>query len=577
VTQCVVAKLADAASATSLKLASGATDVSAALGTAVGDVLADPTLSHNIPPSTLVSISDNLACTAPCTAAPPATASAIASATDLFDQIRSDWKSLFSRGGATSIASGAANAEAWKFRESMNAVQTPAINLVKDLGALVMGIDLYNDFKQGRTTVNTRGRGPGQFDTATPTTVANLNTVGCTLYSDVDTTIEATQPSDANFIGCRASYFTNVVGNVTTDWRHGFTITPSATEAGTFTYATRARKRTTTCPGNPCPFTSEALSNPFTGTLTTTTNSAGSITAVHATGDLAPTFADGGTTPVNDHTTWDISGTRTISGPHTELSSLTGSMAAYDNAGTLLGTLTVKDGKFSEIPVARDASFNEVKPGSPTAVALWGGAPDSVTLDLAWTTPAAEFEGVFSVGPTVWDLSGTERLPTAASISGALRNIAGGVTTEFLKGTFTATTSGFANQNSLVAASPTNFFTTSVAFVGTLTAPQRPVLKLTASASKKSYETDVAVVTLQYSALVGGTARTVIDVTASPDANGNVDFSLSEASSGLSMLWLHNATSADLKKGTEKIGTLSQADKRLTFSNGTFISLDVGL
>lgn len=585
VTQCVVNKLSDAASASTLKLSSGSTDVSAALKTAVTDVLADKGLNGGIDPSTLSAITNNLACTGSCTAAPPATASAIDSARNLFTQIKTDWQTLFSRGGATSIATGAANAEGWKFRQAMSSVQVPAANLVEDLGALLMGIELYNDYKAGRTASPSRGRAPGLVASGTPGAIANYNTVGCTLYQEIATTNEATSPANALFIGCRASYFTNIVGGgattVTTDWRHGFTITPpTAGASGDFSYTTRTRKRVTTCTAGvvPCPFTNDALqTNFYSGKVNASTDAAGAMTGFTATGDLAATFAQDGITLVNDHTNWNITGTRTIVGNHLESSALSGSMVAYDALGTVLGTLTVKDGKSSEIPVSRDAAFNEVKPGSPTAKADAGGSPDSASLDLVWATPTAEFEGVFSVEPTVWDTSGTDRLPTAVNFSGALRNIAGGITTEFFKGTFTATATGFASYNAMLPKSTSNFFSTAFTASGTLTAPNRPTLEVTASAGKKSYEPDVTAVTMQYRSLVAGQARVVVAIDVSRDATGNEDFKLSEATSGLSMSWAHKATSANLLKGSEVIGVVTRSDKLLTFSNGTVVSLEIGL
>ena len=588
VTQCVVGKLSDAASVSTLKLSNGTTDVSAALGAAVTDVLADATLRGNVAPGTLGSIQGNLACTAPCTAAPPATASAIDSARNLFTQIKSDWQTLFSRGGASSIATGAANAEGWKFRQAMNGVQVPASMLVKDLGALLMAVDLYNDYKAGRTLSNSRGRAPDNFNTDTPATVANMNTVGCMLYQDSGTVTAATNPSNANFIGCRASHKINVTGvaatGVTVDWRHGFTITPSAT-AGEFTYTTRARRRTTNCTVQPCTVDNAALqTNFYSGTVTTTTNGEGSVISFSAVGDLAATFAENGITLVNDHNALNMSGTRTISGNHNETSSLSGTLEAFDvpvapaTMGASLGKLTVKSGSSGEIPVACDANFNEVRPGSATAVVqLCSGAIDHVSLDLLSTTASAEFEGVFSAGPTTWDSTGTDRIPNAAKLSGALRNIEGNTVTEFLQGEFNATATGFAGFNAQQPDSTSNYYTTAVTFAGTVTAPTRPVLKLTASASKKSYETDVASVTMQYSVLVGGTPRTVVAIDVSRGATGGADFKLSEATSGLSMTWLDNATSADLLKGTDVIGRLTQSSKLLTFSNGTVISLDIGL
>lgn len=572
--KCVVDTLAGASSTTSIKLQAGGTDVSAALGGAVAAVLEDDSLNGGVQPSTLSSVTANLACTTNCAAAPVATVAVIDAAKTLFGQIAADWTAMFSRGGASSIATGAANTEAWKFRNAMSGVQVPAVTLVKDLGAILMGVDLYNDYKAGRTTINNRGRAPGEFSTNNPATVVNVNSVACTLYQDSATTTEATAPANANFIGCRATNFANIVGNTRTEWGHGFTMTP--TGGGAFSYNTRARKRTT-CLNGGCAPVSEFLQSypdPFRGTLNTTTDASGSVVGFSVSGDLAGNFVDGGITLVDDHSTWSVSGTRTV-GPGT--SSITGNIASKDAAGAVLGTLAVKTGSLILIAVSHDSQGFTVKPGSPAAVAPGGQEPDSGSLDLVWTTPAAEFEGVFTIAPSVWDASGHDRVPSSVSLSGALRNISGGTTTEFLKGTLDATVSGYAAFDNTKTDSATNFYTTAISFTGTVAAPSRPTLALTISASQKSNEADVSSVNLQYRALVSGTPRTVVDVTAARAASGLVTWTFSEATTGLSLAWDRTAAQATLRKGTETVGVVDLGSRLLTFSDHSVISLDIGL
>lgn len=571
--KCVVDALAAASSTTSIKLEAGGTDVSAALGGAVATVLADDSLNGGVPPSTLSTVTANLACTTNCAAAPVATVAAIDAAKDLFAQMKADWTVMFSRGGATSVATGAANAEAWKFREAMGAVQAPAGTMLRDLGAVLMGVDLYNDYKAGRTTINNRGRAPGGFATSTPATVVSVNTVGCTLYADNALTQEASSPANANFIGCRATTFANIVGNIRTDWGHGFTLTPGT--GGSFTYGTRARKRTG-CVDNSCaPVTETIGAGPFSGTLNTTTDANGSLVGFSVSGDLAGSFLEGGITLADDHSTWSFSGTTPASGPGT--SSITGNIASKNAAGAVLGTLTVETGRLTWIAVDSDNAGRPVKPGSPDSVHTGGREPDSGALDLVWTTPTAEFEGEFTVAPSVWDASGHDRMPTSASLSGALRNIAGGTTTEFLKGTLEATVSGFASFDNTQPVSATNTFTVAIGFTGTVTAPTRPTLALTISVSAKEHEGNPAGINLQYRALVSGTPRTVIDVTGTRLANGLSSWTFSEAASGLAMDWTESATQAFLRKGTEQIGVLDRSSRLLTFSDHSVISLDVGL
>jgi hypothetical protein len=585
-TQCVVGALADAASATSLKLSrtEGATttDVSAALGTALTQVLSDDTLRGSVDAALLAAVTTSLACSGDsCVAAPvegsTSVAGAIAAAKTLFANIKADWTSIFSRGGASSIATGAANAELWKFREAMTGVQVPAEVMVKDASALLMGIDLYNDYKAGREGSVQRSRAPGA--TANDGTAPNFTAAGCSLYQDSGTTTLATSVDNANYIGCRGTYYVQVQAaggtTTTTEWRHGFTITPGAD--GSYTYSTRARKRVNTCTGGSCSVTlNEALSSAYTGTVTTTTTD-GDITAFTIAGKLAGAFETGGTALINDHHDISLTGTRAIDAQHMSSTTFSGSLVAYSTADTVAGTLAVTQGSSSETPVSRDEAGNEVKPGSPTAVAPFGGTPSSVALTLKWTTAAAEFEGSLSIADSKWDASGTRLLPTSASLAGALRNISADATQEFLAGKLTATMAGFDTYNATQPDSTSNFNTVTLGFEGKVSAPSRPVLDLTVGVSKKSYEDKPSTMNLQYRSLVAGTPKHVIAMAGTRGTDGVMSFTLTEATSNLSLGWVDGAASGDLKWGTTKIGEVGKDAHGVTFSNGEFMSLDIGL
>ncbi len=587
-TQCVVDALASAASATSIKLSvsdnGSTTDVSAALGTALSEVLADETLRGSVEASLLGPIVAGLECAGDeCIAAPApgntSAAAAIAAAKTLFANVKADWSSLFSRGGASAIATGAANAELWKFREAMSGVQVPAEVMVKDASTLLMGIDLYNDYLAGRETLPQRGRGEGVTANDGSPGVADFNASGCSLYQDSDTTVLATAPANAKFIGCRSLFYVQkeVVGDatVTTEWRHGFTITPE--DGGNFTYGTRARQRVNTCTGGACTVQNIALqTSSYSGTVATTVT-AGHITGFTIEGGLAGAFESGSTTLVNERHTWSLSGTRSVDAQNMSSTSLSGSLVAYDSDNAVQGTLAVVSGATSETPIWRDESGNEVKPGSATAVSPFGGAISGVALTLKWTTAGAEFEGTLAATDAVWDASGTSLAPTKATLAGALRNVSGGATQEFLSGKLEAGMTGYAGYDTQQPDSATNFYTVTMAFEGKATAPGRPVLELTMGTSMKSYEDRPAAATLQYRSLVDGAPRSVIAVAATRGSDGEMNVSLTEATSDLSLTWSEGAASGDLKWGTTTIGVVSKGAQGVTFSNGEFMSLDVGL
>jgi hypothetical protein len=114
-------------------------------------------------------------------------------------------------------------------------------------------------------------------------------------------------------------------------------------------------------------------------------------------------------------------------------------------------------------------------------------------------------------------------------------------------------------------------------FTGKVTAPSRPVLELTASSALGSHEEDVSTVNLQFRSIVSGAPRTVIAVTGTRGSNGVMTFALNEAASNLSMSWADGATSGNLLHGTTVIGTIDSNTKMLTFTDNSFVSLDIGL
>lgn len=602
--KCVVDKLGEAVTTTSIKLEgknddNSASDVSAVLNTALTTVLAQPDLVGTIPSTLLTTVAANLGCTTNCAAASTgttpvvdATAVAITGAKLLFTQLKSDWTALFSTGGASEIATGAANIQAFKFDQSMRDVHVPARTLLHNSGALLLGIDLYNDYKAGRTSVPSRGRGVGEVPNDGSADFSNsYGAAGCTLYQDAATTLTATAPDNANFIGCSARYYLTraytATGSTTSEYRHGFTVTPNAD--GSFGWQTRARLRLTGANGTV--LSNAALQRdaageplaPFTGTVTTTVTG-GSVTGFTMKGEMAGGFADNGTALVNHKHSIDLSGTRSFSATERKegSSSITGSLVAQDSSGATLSTLTVKQGSSQESPVSRDADGNEVAPGSATAVSGFGGTLRAVTLNLVFSNAHAEFEGLLSMPTSAWDKSGTSLQPTEVTLSGMLRNINAGVTTEFLSGSFTAKSTGYASYDASQPYSATNRYTQSLRFVGQVTAPNRPLLALSLGAEQLMDSDDGSTqsMTLQYRSIVNGTPRLVVNVagTRAPGSDSVNRFQLTEAGSNLSMTWLDGAAAVDLVHGDSRtVGSVNTGNGVVTFTDGSVVSLDVGL
>lgn len=581
---CVVDALAASASTSSIKLetASGAstTDVSAALAAAVSTVLTNPVaVPASIPANVVASAVQNLACEgSACTAAEATTDTpAITAAKALFAQLSTDIRAVF-LGSASAVSGGPVNTEALAFKAAMEDVQVPAEVLVTDLSALIKGADLYNDFKAGRWTSNSRGHAAGTVPTSTPGMIGGYGSVGCTVYQDAETKIAATAPANANYAACRASYYVTSVNGVRTAWRHGFTLTPTGTNS--FAYTTTAQVRVEhwdsslnggsggwVFASNTFP---QGQTQGYEGTLTAGTDTDGHITSFAVAGELPGAFASGGTTIVNDHHTWNLQGTRTISGFKQEVSTLSGTLVAYADATTKAGTLKVNGFKSREIPMTDDMA-------RPTASdpATQGDIAE-IELDLVWTTATAEFAGALKAIDSKWDASGNYHMPTDISLSGSLRNIAGGQASEFAAGTFTTKVTGYEAFNELASSTPSNQYGVEASFVGAITAPNRPKLEVTVSGSGNHHDSANTSMTMQYRTLANGTPRTVVAISHSTATDGSDVFTLSEAASGLSLEWNSGATSAELKHGSAVIGTLDRASKNLTFTDGSHVSLDLG-
>lgn len=570
-TACVVGKLSANSSLASLQLGNG---VSSALQSATQTVLNKPELVGAIQTSTLVNIVTNLGCSgAACTPAasgggtpaPDPVAAAITAAKLLFTQIRTDLTTMFSPGGASANAQGALNQEAFKFEQVMKGVQPPVETLLKDAGAIVMGVDLYHDYKAGRTSLTDRARA---FDMTATNNTVRVPAAACTLYQDADTQIRATAPANANYIGCGARFYAtrsySGTGYVHTEWRHGITLTPQTD--GSFAYSTRARQRVQSCDfSNNCTLTSnKALqlqsdgSTPlaaFTGNLTPVlTGSHGNIASFTLKGELPAAFKSGGTTLVNFKHQLDIRGSQTLVNNEPTALALSGYVAAYKDATTQEGKLTLNNGNIDK--------------------------PSGAAANLVWNTGAAEFEGDLKLQGMTTDKSGTNTAPTQLALKGMLRNIANGVSTEFLSGQLNVSATGYDQFDSTQPPSATNKYSGNLSFVGAVTAPNRPRLELTlGTGTVVDGRSARQPATLQYRTWVNGLPRSVVTLTATPGSQpGTADsFRLAEASSGLSMSWLDGASTIDLVFGSPAVKIGQFKDGLLTFSDNSVISLDLGL
>ena len=582
---CVVGRLSTSATLASTNPGSvSGVNVAAALVAATEAVVA----ANNLAPTAAGPVIDNLrgAGTPPPATIGNDTQSGIAAAKSLFTSVRSDWQSVLGGG-----ANGAAASQAARFRDAMNAVQSPADVLLTDTGAIVTGIDLYRDFMAGRTMLNNRGRGDARdYVQGGDINNAGLNrfVTGCTLYSNAANLVPAATPAQVREIGCQAIFFMRryaITGGYAVEtWRHGFTILPGSV-ADSFTYTTRSRRSIEECKPNCVRTINDALqTNFYAGTVSITADSAQHIVAFTIGGELPGAFVSGGNTLVNERHTWSVSGSRSIGAvPGENSATVTGTIASFATGAVApSGTLKITEATLNDVPVSRTASGGIVRRGHPTAVANAGGETASGVLPVEWTAGTSSFIGRLALTESMWDASGTSHIPTRVVLSGQFRNTdAGtGVTTEFINGNFTVTSTGWATFNDTLLKSATNTFTLGFQFGGQITAPGRPTLALTMAASRLSHQ-EATTQTVQYRTLVGGVPTQTINIVATQPAVGPRTLSFSEAAANVSMNYVQDAATATLRRGTvgngTELGTLNTSSMLLTFVDGTTMSLDFGL
>ena len=604
-TKCVVDAVAAAASTTTMKLSSGngasATDVSAALGLAVKKVLATPKLAGSVSSALLTTVVTNLGCSSNCTAASTGTtptvdarAAGITAAKLLFTEIKSDWMAMLSRGGAQANASGAANAQAYKFRAAMDQAYVPVYGLAADTSLLMAGADLYNSYKAGRTSTPFINRGQGLVSSDGSADFSKTAS-GCAVYQDSAATVQATAPANAVSYACGATYYgtrTAITGgNRFTYYRHGYLVTPNTD--GSFGWEGRARKTINDCTpvctrisnANMQTDASGAELAPFKGTITPTINGAGEIIKFTLVGDLPAGFNLKSNVLVGHRQAVTLSGERTFDASTGNLSTamLSGKIAALDMAGTTLSALSIKNGIFETMRVRLDARGRVVAVNAPTAVgSTTFNELSAVSFDVLFETPTAAVEGIVSATDSAWDKTLTQSIPTKVSFTGRLSAITSGISTEFLSGTVAANATGYTAYDASKALSASNGYTETISFVGSLLAPGRPRLEITlgAVAWTDSHTNQLQSSSVQYRNLVGNAPRTVVNVSATPnttDAN-RMNLKLTEAVSNLSAAWESGDATIKLTiGGALEIGSVNAGSGLVTFADGTSMSLDFGL
>lgn len=594
-TECVVKRLGEAATTSSLKMEStvaGTTvNVSSKLAAAVNTTLAaDPSK----PSAILAQAINKLNCTTNCTPAvaqDATTTSAIQKVKTVFDEIRTDLTTMFSSDGVTNTSKGKANLQAFKFQQTFEGVKISTDQIVKDFDAVQSGITLYNNYKTVTGSSVTFNSKYGDFAYTSGLSNPYLySSVACSLYQTkpiINTTVPlaTANGNNANFIGCSARYsYTAVTNRATGDttyehYRHSFVMTPKV--SGSFDYETFASKVTTSCPLNAttCTSVTQVLQKDANGNNVIHTgsinpavkNSAGLIT-YSMSGDVAPGFnlvpyvaGTVGYQPVvlvrNDgKDTWNLDIQANEDPTTLELTKLTlsGSIASYNGVGFKLSEIAINKGSFID-----QSTYSGVLDLSFSA----GSGSNTSTLS-----------GVLTAGTPVTDKSKNKTIPSKINFTGTLSNSTGGTAVNFLQGAIDLEIKNYDKYDVRYAQSITNTPIQSIAFTGSVTAPDQPKLEIVLSTEGKAFnlEDTAQSAQLAYNRYKDSVKNRTVTISVTNSATAYAkSVSVIEATSGLSISFVDSDKTAIVKANGVEIGTWDLSSGLMTFKDGSVVSLDI--
>lgn len=580
--KCVVEKLAEASKPDSTKPGSvGGIDVAAKLVEAVNKVVTTPELNKGKVDDSLVNVAlGNLKGDG--TPAPVSSATDVAAAKKLFDELRTSASSLLRPDAGATLS--ALDKEAERFGAALDEVQDPLNMAVKTGSALLSGIQGMIDYSLGKGSVSGNG-----FLGDVPGGPSYLPAVSCAVYQDADRQVLATAPANGKFLFCAVRYGLTTFNDpaqggklVLAHVRQRFFITPGAT-ATEYSYTARSQvfvcKDASTVCGSSSAFSvtsaQTAPATDFSGSIKLALEQ-DKIKSFEISGDLPAMFKDQVTVPTSAaDTLYNPSGksSLTLKGSRNLILAATAKKGDLETV-SLEGKVTVfKDGGStvdSEISLLTGSQLvNRVVADGSVA-----REPAAFEINLLAGTPKAQMDGKLRVAGITDSMS----KPTDMQLNGNLRNknADGSLGLSFFSGAVTAKLSGYELFDEAKPKSATNNYKGTLTLEGALTAEQRPQLKLNLSLSSSAWTgANDAKLDGQYKVLNKDKVETlVIALNASQNATtGQAGFKLSEATSGLNFLTDGEQSLIDLKKGEVKIGVIDVRNGRITFTNGEFWSL----
>lgn len=310
----------------------------------------------------------------------------------------------------------------------------------------------------------------------------------------------------------------------------------------------------------------------FSGTVTTTLDSASRLASIHIVGDVPDGWKD-------DSTLVHGAGSTNLAKTRLDVTaSLTGTYVDGTLASDLQsGTLVFSGGN---IAYAANGSTEEsrVTFGVGSQVAIASDLFQNGTLNLTLATPTTKLVGTLT-GQRGANHGGT------ATFTGALYNLDQSETVPFISASLETTVTSSSSYNPELAYSSTNYQDGTVRLDAYITAPDHPKVRLIAAAAGRQTSRDLVWGTkvqdtasgnyIIYNA-DGSTRRDVAFVVSYPNLDGQGRVAFSDGTNGITFTLVDGVTQANVLASGTIVGILDTDTSLLTFGDRSYVSLDFG-
>lgn len=379
----------------------------------------------------------------------------------------------------------------------------------------------------------------------------------CTAYSDAAATIRATSAGNALNVGCSVERVGSYIGssnNMSTFALLGSEIvmTPVVGQSTSFTYSARATRATR----------SYTVMGARTDSAKTTVGRYGSSGDSRATGTLAyskmgtsyTSVAVNGMMParmneqgaaLSDYETWTMSAQRSVQADGVMNYAVSGQFTAW-LAGAAVGKVALEDGSFAHVLEDQhdlvDDLIKEIK------------------LQVSAEAGISKVAGVLHMENFSADKNGRQYLPGKIGFAGSISSN----NTPFFSGTLSFDSAGYAQFNSDLAESASNFVKMTASMTGTFSMPTRPALQVSATISNDAFGSVTESAQYNDGAVVFSASR--VD-------NGTTPAVVKLASATGVALVLTGSDNADVMKDGVKVAIVNLISGIITYADGSFESL----